>query len=161
MSTNIMSCKCLYYFHLIDICIMSACISPQCKTWGGSVSRFKFQKHESSFKHASFKGLIGCGIAQSSACTACFPKMQKNQQRFHWHPTKWHRQYSSCCYGYSSHPCVLITVSYRNCSLTCLKLPNYVTRTYSVFATWAKATQKDIFETIHEFQIKGAEDHKG
>lgn len=46
--------------------------------------------------------LIGCGVAQSSICTACFPKMLKNQLRFHWHATEWHKQYSSCCYGYNT-----------------------------------------------------------
>lgn len=56
-------------------CIMWARIRPWCETFGGSVSRFKLQKHESSSKHALFTALIGCGIAQSSVCAACFPKM--------------------------------------------------------------------------------------
>lgn len=53
----------------------------------------------------------------SQACVLrVFQRCWKNQQRFHWHATKWHRQYSSCCYGYSSQPHVLMTVSYsKNC----------------------------------------------
>lgn len=108
------------------ICIIQACTTPQCKTLGGSVSRFKLQKHESSFKHALFTAFIGCGVAQSSVCTACFPKMLKNQQRFHWHATTWHRHNPSCCYGYSFHLHALTTLS---CNLTLQKLPNYLSGT--------------------------------
>lgn len=70
--------KCLVGTHL------QACISPQ--TLGGSVTHFKLQKHESSFKHVLFNAQYG--VAQSSECAARFPKMLKDQQRFHWHPTK-------------------------------------------------------------------------
>lgn len=131
------------------MCIIQASITPQCKTLGWSVSHFKLQKHESSFKHALFTAFIGCGVAQSSVCTACFLKMLKNQQRFHWHTTNWHRQYSSCCYGYSSHLHILLPVSYKNHSLTLLKFSNYMISTDRIFTlsfflfffmtTWAKA----------------------
>lgn len=116
------------------ICSMQACISPQSKTLAGSASHFKLQKHESSFKHALFTALIGCGVVQSSVRAVCFPKMLKNQQRFHWHATKWHRQYSSCCYGYGTRLHISVTVPERNLNLTLLKLPSYLNRIDSILA---------------------------
>lgn len=63
-----------------------------------------------------------------------FPKMLKNQQRFHWHATKWHRQYSSCCYDYSSHLHVLMAVPYKQRGFTLLKLANYVNGTENIYS---------------------------
>lgn len=146
---------------------MSACISTQWKTLGGTVSSFKLQKHESSFERALFTALIWCAVVQSSVCTACFPKMLGNQQRFHWHATKWHRQYSFCCYGYSSHlhDCFLekswlhtfsqIAQLCEQCRKNLLFVHFFFSSSSSL-TTWAKAT----FSKQHEFQIKEAEDDK-
>lgn len=124
-----MSCKCLYYLcSMAHICTVQARIRARWTTLGGSVSRSKLQKHESSFKPALFTALIGCGVAQSSVRAACFQKMLENQQRFHWHATERHGQYSPGCYGYGSHPHVLMTVSCRHHSFTLLKMANYVKR---------------------------------
>lgn len=124
-----MSCKCLRCLRRVGTRLHHAGASAGSGRLGGSVSHFELQKHESSFKPALFTALIGCGGAQSSECTACFPKMLKNQQRFHWHATKWHRQYSSCCYDYSSHLHVLMAVPYKQRGFTLLKLANYVNGT--------------------------------
>lgn len=135
---------------------------------GGTVCRVKLQKHESSFKHALFTALIGCGVARSSVCTACFPKMLKNQQRFHWHATKWHRQYSSCCYSSSSHLHGLMSVSYTHHDFTLLKLHNYVKSTdrmsspcSSSFFFWPlEPGEPGRTFSRQQFQIKGGEDDK-
>lgn len=78
-----------YSLQIMSLKFLLACISSQLKTLGEPVTRFKLQKHESSFKHVLFTALYGCGIVQSSECAACFPKMLQNQQRFHWHATEW------------------------------------------------------------------------
>lgn len=80
--------------------------------------------------------LIGCGVAQSSICTACFPKMLKNQLRFHWHATKWQTifvlllwlQHSSLSFFISwPFPTAITSQHFKNC-------PNYVNSTDSISA---------------------------
>lgn len=127
---------------LVDICTNS-----QRETLGGSVSRFKLQKHDSSFKHELLMSLIGCGVVQS--CIVFSEDSEKPAE------------ISLTCHKPApiilqrSDGAFLYTSMHSGLSDTnlCQVLQNGLIVQLAQAATW-----KDIVQTVGELQIRAVQD---